>query len=429
METVIHIENLSKEYVMDNKFKQNIREAGDFGGTKAKKIVALSDINLTICKGDVVGIIGDNGSGKSTLLKVISGITKPTKGKLKIAGKVASILEVGTGFHPELSGRENIKFSAKVLGMETEDLVKATDEIIQFSELEDFMEMQVKYYSSGMFMRLAFAVVAHLKAEIILLDEVFSVGDAAFKRKCEKRIKELASSDTTILLVSHEINSISSICNQFLWLKNGKKQLYSNDLDVINKYLTQHNQEDAVNTESDSPKIRKEKNNLFQVELKNENSNSMIISSFENDSIKSPIEFEILSESPITTSSEILLKLRYDKITTEKIHPVIILSYNLASFSIALNSKYNEAESQFDDVISRMGEVECTCSLPKNILNNGLFGVTIYFLNEHQQEILFLPNISNLSIAYETEFKEKYIDDGKISCPVKPRLKWQLENI
>jgi ABC-type polysaccharide/polyol phosphate transport system ATPase subunit len=215
----IHISNLGKTYILDEKFKQNFREKIVSNSNQVQIVQALKNINLSIEKGEVVGILGDNGSGKSTLLKLISGITRPSLGTIEIHGKVASILEVGTGFNPELSGRENIYFSGEVLGMKRKELKNLEAKIIAFSEIKDFIDMQVKYYSSGMFMRLAFSVVAHVDADIILLDEVFSVGDASFRRKSEARIKEMANSEKTVIVVSHDLSSLSKLCSRFVWLE------------------------------------------------------------------------------------------------------------------------------------------------------------------------------------------------------------------
>lgn len=183
---------------------------------------ALRDIDFDIAQGDMVGIVGRNGAGKSTLLKILSNVTAPTAGEVTIQGRVGSLLEVGTGFNPDLSGRENIFLSAAILGMKRHEIVRRLDEIIAFAEIPGFVDTPVKHYSSGMYMRLAFAVAAHLDHEILLVDEVLAVGDAAFQRKCQQKIGDEAQSGRTILFVSHSLPAIAAICNRAIFLEQGK---------------------------------------------------------------------------------------------------------------------------------------------------------------------------------------------------------------
>src|SRR5438270_6512538 len=181
---------------------------------------ALDDVSFEVKPGEVVGIIGSNGAGKSTLLKILSRITKPTRGHAEIHGSVGSLLEVGTGFHPELTGRENIYLNAAILGMRRAEVEKKFDEIVAFADIEKFLDMPVKRYSSGMYVRLAFAVAAHLEPEILIIDEVLAVGDAAFQKKCMGKMKDVSNDGRTILFVSHNIGAIRSLCNKALLLRN-----------------------------------------------------------------------------------------------------------------------------------------------------------------------------------------------------------------
>lgn len=182
---------------------------------------ALKDVDFEIKQGDRVGIIGRNGAGKSTLLKILSRITEPTTGQINITGRVASLLEVGTGFHPELTGRENIFLNGAILGMSRSDITKKFDEIVAFAEVEKFLDTPVKRYSSGMYVRLAFAVAAHLEPEILIVDEVLAVGDAQFQKKCLGKINEVGSEGRTVLFVSHNISAITQLCSTCVWLDNG----------------------------------------------------------------------------------------------------------------------------------------------------------------------------------------------------------------
>src|SRR5215510_5965438 len=197
---------------------------------------ALKDVSFEIDRGEVVGIIGRNGAGKSTLLKILSRITDPTEGKARIRGRVTSLLEVGTGFHPELTGRENIYLNGSILGMSRAEIRKKFDEIVSFAEIDQFLDTPVKRYSSGMYVRLAFSVAAHLEPEILIVDEVLSVGDVAFQRKCMDYMKRLARSGITILLVSHNLFAVRAMCRRALVLSGGRLQFDGSAADGVEIY-------------------------------------------------------------------------------------------------------------------------------------------------------------------------------------------------
>lgn len=198
---------------------------------------ALRDVNFDIKQGDRVGIIGRNGAGKSTLLKILSRITEPTKGRVKISGRVASLLEVGTGFHPELTGRENIYLNGAIVGMSKTEITKNFDEIVAFAEVEKFLDTPVKRYSSGMYVRLAFAIAAHLKSEILIVDEVLAVGDAQFQNKCLGKMNEVSTQGRTVLFVSHNMGTISKLCDKCILLDKGNTIRAGATLEVIDYYL------------------------------------------------------------------------------------------------------------------------------------------------------------------------------------------------
>jgi len=237
MKSIVRVENLCKQYRIGAKGPayQTLRESlvgamrapfkqlGGRNGTKnSETIWALKDVSFEVAPGEVVGIIGSNGAGKSTLLKTLSRITEPTKGKVELYGRLASLLEVGTGFHPELTGRENIYLNGAILGMRKADIDRKFDEIVAFAELEKFLDTPVKHYSSGMYMRLAFAVASHLEPEILLVDEVLAVGDAAFQKKCLGRMGEVAKHGRTILFVSHNLTAVKSLCRRTMRLDRGQ---------------------------------------------------------------------------------------------------------------------------------------------------------------------------------------------------------------
>lgn len=246
-QVVIDVQDLSKSYLLNHENRKDKsrsirKQVSGFLSTINKKnkvtteeFWALKNINIQISQGDRVGILGRNGAGKSTLLKIISRITQPTAGSLTIRGKVISMLELGTGFHPELSGRENIYLNGSILGMSRKDIRSRFDQIVDFAEIENFLDTPVKKYSSGMHMRLAFSVSAHLEPEILIVDEVLAVGDARFQKKCMAKMNEISRSNgITILFVSHNITAVSSFCTTGLYLKDGQVKAYG-DIDTVSR--------------------------------------------------------------------------------------------------------------------------------------------------------------------------------------------------
>lgn len=204
---------------------------------RAELLWALKDVSFEVPHGKAVGIIGRNGAGKSTLLKILSRITKPTRGTVRVRGRVGSLLEVGTGFHPELTGRENIFLNGAIIGMRKAEIVRKFDEIVAFAEVEKFLDTPVKRYSSGMYVRLAFAVAAHLETEILVIDEVLAVGDVAFQRKCLGKMGDLSHSGRTVLFVSHNMQAVRSLCSEAIWLERGQIEATGSSAMVIERYL------------------------------------------------------------------------------------------------------------------------------------------------------------------------------------------------
>lgn len=247
-DAIIKVEGLSKHYLLNKSVEQKSDTLyGNFiNGIKNLKNIAqkketedfwaLKDVSFDIQQGDRVGIIGRNGAGKSTLLKILSRITPPTKGRIEITGRVASLLEVGTGFHGDLSGRENIYLNGSILGMSKHEIDRKFDEIVEFSEVGKFLDTPVKRYSSGMYVRLAFSVAAHLEQEILILDEVLAVGDSIFQKKCIDKLNSISREGRTVLFVSHNFAAIESLCNSAILLEKGKLITQGSVLDVFNNY-------------------------------------------------------------------------------------------------------------------------------------------------------------------------------------------------
>lgn len=283
--SIIEINNISKKYrishqeggyvalrdVLTNIYKKPLRFLRNKvfkRGTK-EDFWALKDISLDVEQGEALGIIGPNGAGKTTLLKILSRITPPTTGSIKLRGRTASLLEVGTGFHPELTGRENIFLNGAILGMSKVEIKKKFDEIVEFSGIKKFLDTPVKRYSSGMFVRLAFAVAAHLEPEILLIDEVLAVGDAEFQKKCLGKMDDITKKGgRTILFVSHNMAAVQNLCNRCLFIDKGKIKMIGETKKVIEKYLSTTSvglaKKDLKNYNQKGQKIK-----LLSVELKN----------------------------------------------------------------------------------------------------------------------------------------------------------------
>jgi lipopolysaccharide transport system ATP-binding protein len=253
-ESIISIENLSKRYLIGRQVEKEdglrhvleqaarapfgwLRSRRNAKQAKIEEFWALRDLNIEIKQGEVVGFIGRNGAGKSTLLKVLSRITEPTKGRIRLRGRVSSLLEVGTGFHPELTGRENIFLNGAILGMGLVEIRRKFDEIVAFADLEKFLDTPVKRYSSGMYVRLAFAVAAHLEPEILIVDEVLAVGDAEFQRRCLQKMDDVAHAGRTVLFVSHNMQAVTRLCSRCILLHEGRIKLDGSSVQVSNAYL------------------------------------------------------------------------------------------------------------------------------------------------------------------------------------------------
>ncbi|HEU5114999.1 MAG TPA: ABC transporter ATP-binding protein [Candidatus Paceibacterota bacterium] len=253
-----------------------IKRPFSFFKAKAKQVAglaakeefwALRDVSFDVEKGEVVGIIGRNGAGKSTLLKILTGITPPTEGEIKMRGHVASLLEIGTGFHPELTGRENIFLNGAILGMSKKDIARNFDSIVKFAEIEKFLDTPVKYYSSGMYVRLAFSVASHMEPDILLVDEVLAVGDAEFQKKCLGKMEEVTRSEgRTILFVSHNLSAIKRLCKKTVLIEKGRVKMYGDTEKVVNHYLSNV----EMNAQSEYPLEPGKKIQATKIRLTNE---------------------------------------------------------------------------------------------------------------------------------------------------------------
>jgi lipopolysaccharide transport system ATP-binding protein len=262
----VRIEHLSKRYALGRRqrFGQTLGETLSYSSFRERRraarldrknaeVWALRDVSLEIPMGDILGVIGGNGAGKSTLLKVLSRITYPTEGRAIVHGRMASLLEVGTGFHPELSGRENVYLNAAILGMPRREISRRFDEIVEFAELRPFIDTAVKHYSSGMYLRLAFSVAAHLNPDILLVDEVLAVGDLAFQKKCLGKLGEVALGGRTVIFVSHNLAAVSSLCSNGVVLEKGKAVHAGRISEAVGFYVNRVEEREKMEMTHDSP--------------------------------------------------------------------------------------------------------------------------------------------------------------------------------
>jgi len=327
--------------------------------TSTDKIYALKDINFSVSQGEVLGIIGANGAGKSTLLKILSRVTSPTSGCVKIKGRIGSLLEVGTGFHPELTGRENIYLNGAILGMKKWEIDKKLDEIIDFSGVEKFIDTPVKRYSSGMYVRLAFAVAAHLDPEILVVDEVLAVGDAEFQKKCLGKMGDISKKEgRTVLFVSHNMGAVRQLCGNCISLNEGKIIEIGNTEKVVANYLSK------INKYSDtSERVFKidEKKDFQVVSVRLRNNKNEIVSEFECDE-EIKIEFECISRNPIPFLYGFL------QVSNSESIPVIV------------SDSKEFSENPFNNMLE--GNHKVIVNIPRRILGVGKYSIYINFASQ-----------------------------------------------
>lgn len=307
MKPIIKVEGLGKQYRVGSRLQQFATLRDSISAAVRKPLAALRpnghsetfwalrDVDFEVAPGEVIGVIGRNGAGKSTLLKILSRITEPTTGRVELYGRVASLLEVGTGFHPELTGRENVFLNGAVLGMRKAEIDDKFDEIVAFAEIEKFIDTPVKHYSSGMYVRLAFAVAAHLEPEILIIDEVLAVGDAQFQKRCLGKMNEVARSGRTVLFVSHNLRAVAQLCGHCIWIDGGHVMSRGLTNEVVVDYLasSQPQKMDGLITKDMHYHDKLEELSFTRIDLLDKYSNPTIVSYF-GDSLRFRVEFEVL---------------------------------------------------------------------------------------------------------------------------------------
>lgn len=421
-DTVIRVENLGKKYIIGHQRRERYTTLRDMMTEKARSLGqifsrngkdddpaheefwALKDVSFEIKQGDRVGIIGRNGAGKSTLLKILSRITEPTEGRISIKGRIASLLEVGTGFHPELTGRENIYLNGAILGMGKREIRRKFDEIVAFAEVEKFLDTPVKRYSSGMYVRLAFAVAAHLEPEILIVDEVLAVGDAQFQKKCLGKMEDVSQEGRTVLFVSHNMSVIQKMCCSGIFLSQGMIRSQGDVNSVTEKYLN----DIYLSTQSISLSERRDRSGSGRIKI---------------------VDFQVLDLNDVP--QEVLRSgynykfiIHYKKSEENRVFNEVVGSIAIVdnTSQIVWLVRSNFTNDNFS-VISNIGRIEC-CVEDFN-LAEGNYSTTL-FLSYRDSEVLD-------SIQYAKEFRVEsgiFFETGSPGlpshCKVLTRAKWKV---
>lgn len=377
--------------------------------TKAEKndiVWSLKDINFEINQGDAVGIIGRNGAGKSTLLKILSRVTSPTTGSIKLKGRVASLLEVGTGFHPELSGRENIFLNGAILGMRKSEIIRKFDDIVAFAGVERYIDTPVKRYSSGMYVRLAFAVAAHLESEILIVDEVLAVGDAEFQKKCLGKMNDVSKNEgRTVLFVSHNMQAVKSLCTNGILLTDGTLFYEGTTEKCISNYLNFQNINYDINTINEF--ILNQNDDIFylrKVFLQQESTSD--INYHTNRKIFITIEYEVLKD---------ILGLRIGFDLIDVVTGVVIFR----SFS-------DDVEKNI--TILKKGNYKISVAIPENFLKSGSFGIKLAIGIHSVRWIVYDDNLTLKFNIINVDGLNSVFSDTRPGF-IMPQLDWQNTNI
>lgn len=369
---------------------------------------SLKDLNFEIEQGDAIGIIGRNGAGKSTLLKILSRVTVPTSGTIKVKGRIASLLEVGTGFHPELTGRENIFLNGAILGMRKQEIKKKFDEIVDFSGVERYIDTPVKRYSSGMYVRLAFAVAAHLESEILIVDEVLAVGDLEFQKKCLGKMGEVSKGEgRTVLFVSHNLAAVSTLCNKGILLSMGQLLQKGNTKQIMETYIKIGQEERAEVFEKDIIFVRKcSVANFISIRLCLGGQTTTNIPIDEDIHIE--LEYNVLKDGVKVYPSIHLL----DK------HETCILA------TINAHSANTIVDPYFDQPLMK-GKYKSVCKIPKNFLNTEKYFISAFLVPEDVTDMEIAPNVLGFTVHETGSMRKEYI--GSWIGTIRPKMEWNTK--
>lgn len=417
MKPIIRVEHISKRYHLGARQQayQTLREAlaGAWRSplrnfrrdrVSTETLWALEDVTFEVFPGDIIGIIGRNGAGKSTLLKILSRITEPTTGRAELYGRVGSLLEVGTGFHPELTGRENIFLNGAVLGMRRTEIAQKFDEIVAFAEIDKFLDTAVKHYSSGMYMRLAFAVAAHLEPEILLVDEVLAVGDAEFQLKCLGKMGEVASQGRTVIFVSHNLTAVQTLCRSTIWLESGKIREEGPSESVVKKYLgTASSSVGMEKTWNDQQSAAGNKKVRFH-----------------------SMRVRPLSGSPtdaITIQTPFVLEFEYWNLVPDARLNLSLHLYN--EQGITVFNTFPVRDHAWHGRPFPIGLFRSSCYVPGNLLNEGVHRVLLLVVEDQGIVIFSMNDALVFNVLDSVERRGQW--HGKWEGAVRPHLEWKTE--
>ncbi|MBP2685780.1 MAG: transporter related [Deltaproteobacteria bacterium] len=412
----LKVEHLSKEYVIGGRmtqvdtlreqvasiFRHSVLHGQGTGKPRQERFWALQDVSFEVAPGEVVGIIGRNGAGKSTLLKILSRITEPTTGRAELFGRVSSLLEVGTGFHPELSGRENVFLNGALLGMSRREIADKFDEIVAFSEIERFIDTPVKRYSSGMYVRLAFAVAAHLEPEILIVDEVLAVGDASFQKKCLGKMEDVGREGRTILFVSHNLGAIKALCARAIVLQNGELLFDGDVFGAVSKY--------AGKQDIDIDRVRWDPSNGPATP-----SARMIEVGILNDGKR--VGTDISTEQPIQ------IYVTFRVIKEGRIGTTVLLHNSDGALVFISISNH---EPNWHGKIRPKGIYRNVCEIPSNFLSEGQYSVSIPFWEGFYETGIVEKEILRFT-AHEKGFVRGDLPYAMKDSVTRPLLKWQSD--
>jgi len=362
---------------------------------------ALREVGFTLGVGERLGTIGHNGAGKSTLLKILSRITEPTEGRVRIRGRVASLLEVGTGFHPELTGRENIFLNGAILGMRRAEIQRKFDEIVAFAEIERFLDTPVKRYSSGMYVRLAFAVAAHLEPEILIVDEVLAVGDAAFQKKCLNKMSSVAQSGRTIVFVSHNLVAVQNLCDRLVWLDHGRVVAEGKPEELIPKYLKAHTETSVERTWAADVAPGNDELNLPRIAVRAAGDERT-----ESINVHTPLVVEVDFDNTLAAA---------------RVHVTLNLvnEHGLMAF---------ETASIFDPRLPyealAPGRYRSTCTIPGDLLNAGGYSVRVVIVRNMREVVVHLSEAIGFEVGDSGTYRGGWM--GPIQGVLRPKLDWSL---
>tara|TARA_B110000438_G_scaffold144373_1_gene139091 strand:- start:2582 stop:3892 length:1311 start_codon:yes stop_codon:yes gene_type:complete len=379
--------------------------------TKSKKVWALNKINLEVAKGEILGIIGNNGAGKSTLLKILSRITSPSKGSIKLKGRVASLLEVGTGFHPELTGLENIYLNGSILGMSKNEINQKLIQIIEFSGIEKYIDTPVKRYSSGMRVRLGFSVAAHLDPEILLIDEVLAVGDAEFQKKCISKMKSVSSQGRTVLFVSHNMLAIENLCEKVIVLLNGELKYIGTPKDAIQYYVSKSSNDILSEVKWETKDVAPGNQELRLKAIRVLSNGNLNEKPRCDEDIQIQIDYWNLKPR----------ERRYISIHVQDVLGLVLFTAGNMSFT---SSNYDE----WSNKKYPKGLFRTNCVIPKNLLNPGVHSITLFINKKKFTEIIIEEEkIISFEVQESNTYRTEYF--GEWLGAVRPKLSWNTEEL